>query len=59
MPNPKKRLTRSRRGKRRSHDFLEAVTVIKCPNCGALAQPHHVCQSCGYYKGEEVVAAKA
>ncbi|MCM2280846.1 MAG: 50S ribosomal protein L32 [Bdellovibrionaceae bacterium] len=59
MPTPKKRLTRSRRGKRRSHDFLVARTVVKCANCGALAMPHHVCASCGYYKGEEVVTAKA
>lgn len=59
MPTPKKRLTRSRRGKRRAHDFLVARTVVNCPNCNALALPHHVCASCGYYKGEEVVAAKA
>ncbi|CAM5999404.1 unnamed protein product [Sphagnum balticum] len=35
---------------RRSHDFLTAPGVHVCPNCGALAQPHHLCTSCGYYK---------
>lgn len=58
MPNPKKRLTRSRRDKRRAHDFLVSPTTVKCPNCAALVKPHHVCGSCGYYKGREVVAAR-
>ena len=58
MPTPKKRTTRSRRDMRRSHDFLEVVTTNNCQNCNALVKPHHVCPSCGYYKGKEVVAAK-
>ncbi len=58
MPTPKKRKTRSKIGMRRSHDFLERTTTVNCPNCGGLAKPHHVCKSCGYYKGKEVVAAK-
>ena len=59
MPTPKKRTSRSKRDMRRSHDFLERKTTIKCSNCDSLAQPHHVCPSCGYYKGKEVVTAKA
>lgn len=58
MPNPKKRTTRSRRDMRRAHDFLVPVTSIHCSNCNSLVKPHHVCPSCGYYKGKEVVAAK-
>lgn len=59
MPTPKKRTTRSKRDMRRSHDFLETVTTVKCANCGTLTKPHHVCKSCGYYKGKEVITAKA
>jgi large subunit ribosomal protein L32 len=59
MPNPKKRTTRSRRDMRRAHDFLERTTTINCNNCGSLVKPHHVCPSCGHYKGKEVVTAKA
>jgi large subunit ribosomal protein L32 len=59
MPNPKKRTTRSRRDMRRSHDFLVRVTTVNCTNCASLVKPHHVCPSCGYYKGKEIVAAKA
>ncbi|HAG91360.1 MAG TPA: 50S ribosomal protein L32 [Bdellovibrionales bacterium] len=59
MPTPKKKTTRSKRDMRRAHDFLTAPGVHNCPNCGALARPHHVCGSCGYYKNKEVVAAQA
>lgn len=58
MPTPKKRTTRSRRDMRRSHDFLVPNTTVNCPNCSALVKPHHVCASCGYYKGKEVVVSK-
>ena len=57
MPTPKKRTSRSRRDMRRSHDFLVRPTTNNCSNCGGLIQPHHVCPSCGYYKGKEIVAA--
>lgn len=57
MATPKKRLSRSKRGQRRSHDALQAATVINCTNCGSMVLPHHVCPSCGYYKGKEIVAA--
>ena len=59
MPTPKKRTTRSKRDMRRSHDFLVAPTIINCSNCGSIVKPHYVCASCGYYKGKEIVAAKA
>ncbi|MBK7892626.1 MAG: 50S ribosomal protein L32 [Bdellovibrionales bacterium] len=57
MPCPKKRTTRSKRDMRRSHDFQTPNTSVKCPNCGSPKLPHTVCHSCGYYKGEEVIAA--
>lgn len=58
MPGPKSKISRSRRGMRRSHSALARPTVHNCPNCGALMQPHHVCTSCGYYKGKEVIAPR-
>ncbi|MGZ3724027.1 MAG: 50S ribosomal protein L32 [Bdellovibrionales bacterium] len=59
MPTPKKKTSRSRRDMRRSHDFLTVPGVQVCPNCGALSKPHHVCASCGQYKGREVVTAQS
>ena len=40
---------------RRAHDTLGANPNAECPNCGELKRPHHVCASCGYYDGREVV----
>jgi len=50
------RVTRSRRGMRRSHDALRPMARNECPNCGELKRPHHVCGACGHYAGREVVA---
>jgi large subunit ribosomal protein L32 len=57
MAVPKSKITRSRRGQRRSHDTLVASNPAECPNCGELKRPHHVCASCGHYAEREVVAA--
>lgn len=58
MPTPKKKTSRSRRDMRRAHDFLTPPASQNCPNCGGLSRPHHVCASCGYYKGREIVTAQ-
>ncbi|MFZ0428180.1 MAG: 50S ribosomal protein L32 [Acidobacteriota bacterium] len=55
MANPKRRHSRSRRGKRRSHDFLTAPSLSICSNCGSQVMPHRVCPNCGHYKGRQVV----
>jgi len=56
MAVPKKKTSRSRRGMRRAHDALKAVNVVECSNCGEYKRPHHICEACGYYGGEEIVA---
>lgn len=55
MANPKKRHSRSRRNKRRSHDFLSNPPLSFCPQCGEPKLPHHICPHCGTYRGREVV----
>ncbi len=55
MAVPKKKVTQSRRNKRRAHDSLASAVFEECSNCGELKQPHHVCKSCGQYNGREVV----
>ena len=55
MAVPKKKVSKSRRGNRRSHDSLNFRTVVECPNCGAEKLPHQVCPSCGFYNKKEVV----
>lgn len=58
MPNPKRRHSSSRRGKRRAHDALTTQMMIRCENCGAYSLPHRACKECGYYKGRQVVAVR-
>ncbi len=59
MAVPKKKVSKSRRNKRRAHDALPAGRYGECPNCGELKRPHHLCPDCGYYDGREVVALEA
>jgi len=56
MAVPQNKISKSRSGQRRSHDFLVATNPNECSNCGELKRPHHVCPSCGHYDGREVIA---
>ncbi|MFQ6057867.1 MAG: 50S ribosomal protein L32 [Anaerolineae bacterium] len=57
-PLPKRRLSKGRRNRRRSHHSLSVAHLVPCPQCHALRRPHEVCPSCGSYKGVEVVEVK-
>lgn len=59
MPNPKRKLSKSRRDKRRTHDKAVARTVSTCSNCGAPVLYHRVCNECGYYKGKLAIEKPA
>ena len=47
MATPKKKVSKSRRDMRRSHDALTPNAYQECPNFGELKRPHHVCPKCG------------
>lgn len=55
MAVPRKKVTRSKRNMRRSHHSLRLAGLTECPNCGEHKLPHHICPSCGYYRGREAV----
>ncbi|MBP2682550.1 MAG: ribosomal protein [Deltaproteobacteria bacterium] len=55
MPNPKRRGSKSRRDKRRTHKKLSQPAVSICPQCKSTKRPHVVCPTCGTYKGREVI----
>lgn len=57
MAVQKSRVTRSRRGQRRSHDALTAKCVSTDQETGERHLRHHVSPD-GYYRGREVVAKK-
>jgi large subunit ribosomal protein L32 len=58
MPLPKRRHSRARGRKRRTHYKLAAPTRAVCPQCRESKLPHRVCPHCGYYKGREVLAVE-
>ena len=55
MAVPKRKKSKSKRDKRRTHQKLAAPNLSSCPECGEAIQPHHACPNCGYYKGRKVV----
>ena len=58
MPNPKRRHSKARRDRRRTHDSLTLPPRSMCPNCGEVKLPHRACAQCGHYKGREVIAGR-
>jgi len=55
MAVPRKKVSRSRRDKRRSHHALKSPATVECSHCGERKRPHHVCPACGHYGDREVV----
>jgi len=58
VPNPKRRHSKTRRDKRRTHWKLSNPTVMECPNCHETKLPHTACPNCGYYNGRAVFTPK-
>jgi len=54
MAHPKRRQSKTRTLKRRTHDKAEMPALAKCANCGEWYIYHTVC-SCGYYRGKVAV----
>ena len=51
MAHPKRKQSKTRTAKRRTHDKAVAPTLSLCSNCGAWHVCHTVCPECGYYRG--------
>ena len=56
MAVPKRKTSQSKRNMRRAHDKITVAGMSACPECSKMMRPHYACQSCGHYKGREVVA---
>ena len=54
MAVQKSKVTRSRRGQRRSHDALKSATLSVDNTTGETHRRHHVSAD-GYYRGRQVV----
>ncbi|MBI4233375.1 MAG: 50S ribosomal protein L32 [Chloroflexi bacterium] len=57
-PLPKKQLSKAKQRRRAAHYRIRAVGLSRCPQCQSAKLPHHVCPTCGYYRGREVVKVR-
>ncbi|RJP93950.1 MAG: 50S ribosomal protein L32 [Desulfobacteraceae bacterium] len=57
MAVPKHKVSKSKKGKRRTHQKTAAPNVSSCPECGEAKLPHFACPQCGVYKGRNIQAA--
>ncbi len=53
------RANRSHRDNRRAHFALKNPRFSACKDCGAAHLRHHVCSTCGKYKGVQVLNVHA
>ena len=58
MAVPKRKVSPSKRGMRRSADALRKPTYIEDKDSGELRRPHHLDPKTGMYKGREVLKPK-
>lgn len=59
MGVPKRRVSHSRQGDRRSHQALTPPHLVECSHCHQMKRSHHVCPNCGWYGGREAVRIQA
>jgi large subunit ribosomal protein L32 len=52
---PKRKISKRRARNRHSHWKLKTGLLVTCPQCEAPVRPHHVCLSCGTYRGVQVI----
>lgn len=55
---PKQRISRKRRGDRRSQQHIKALHLVECPQCHNPRRSHFVCPTCGTYRGRQVLEVK-
>ncbi len=55
MAVPKRRQSKSRGRKRRSHNAVKPRQLSRCTQCGTAIPTHVACWNCGYYMGRTVV----
>jgi len=58
MAVPRKKMSRSRIGMRRSGHKMKAATWVEDKKSGELKRPHHIDLKSGMYRGRQVLEPK-
>lgn len=59
MAVPRSKVSRMKRGFRRSHDALKASNYIEDSKSGERRRPHHIDLKTGMYNGRQVLEPKS
>jgi large subunit ribosomal protein L32 len=59
MAVPRKKVSRMKRGTRRSADALKAPDYVEDKESGERRRPHHIDLKSGKYRGRQILAPKA
>lgn len=56
MAVPKRKVSKKVGRTRFAHNYKAKVpTLVECPQCHELKQPHRICPKCGYYDGRQII----
>ena len=58
MAVPKRKISKSRRNKRRSHHRLSSINIIEDKKSGEFRLSHHVDLKTGIYNGKQILETK-
>ena len=58
MAVPKRKVTPSKRGMRRSSDALKKPAYVEDKDSGELRRPHHIDLKTGMYRGRQILEPK-
>lgn len=58
MAVPKQKISRMKRGFRRSTDALKSNAYVEDKDSGELRRPHHIDLKSGMYRGRQILEAK-
>lgn len=58
MAVPKRKVSRMRRGNRRSADALKRPAYVADKDSGELRRPHHIDLKTGMYRGRQILKIK-
>lgn len=59
MAVPRSKVSRMKRGQRRSHDALSAPAYVEDKDSGERRRPHHIDLKSGKYRGRQILPPKA
>ena len=58
MAVPKRKTSKSRRNKRRSHQRLSSINIIEDKKSGEFRLSHHIDLNTGIYNGKQILVPK-